>query len=222
MIELIVAIVIMGIALTAVPNLVSTSTKGGLVGVQQEGINLAAIRMEMIMNYPWDENENNGTYPDLILHVSNGATGLEPLTGENRRAGTPEESRGRVFSPLNASTTLGSDAGDSKRDDFDDWNGVHGLNTIDVSAIDNVIKVNFSSKTNVFYMSDLTTSGNYKSSSTIGYNPSFSTVTPSTNIKGVKLTVDFASSVKEINGTIILYAFSCNSGTYKPLHHRTK
>ena len=72
MIELIFAIVIMGIILMSAPMLISTATKSGYVAIQQEAINEAASQINMIMGYHWDEGSSNEFFIDPILTVSNG------------------------------------------------------------------------------------------------------------------------------------------------------
>jgi len=70
MIELIFAIVVIGIVLMSVPNLVWTAGKSGYVGIQQEAINEAASHLNMIWSYPWDERDTDEKVRAPILHVS--------------------------------------------------------------------------------------------------------------------------------------------------------
>ena len=61
MIELIFAIVIMGIILMSAPMLISNASQSGYVAMQQEGINEAATQVNMIMGHYWDENNVDET-----------------------------------------------------------------------------------------------------------------------------------------------------------------
>ena len=92
MLELIFAIVIMGIVLMSAPRLISTAAKSGYVAIQQEGINEAASQLNMIMGYQWDENDVDERYIDPILRVNAGDPELEESIPTGRRLGTPEES----------------------------------------------------------------------------------------------------------------------------------
>jgi len=67
MIELIFAIVIMGIVMMSAPMLVSTASKSGFVAIQQEGISEVASQLNMILSYAWDENNADPTLGQMIL-----------------------------------------------------------------------------------------------------------------------------------------------------------
>ena len=131
MLELIFAIVIMGIILMSAPQLISTAAQSGYVAIQQEAINEAASQVNMIMGYQWDENDVDERYIDPILQVANGDTELDEEGNTSRRLGTPEESyrtfvRSDGVDNLAASTIGTSDAGetgDHDEDDIDDFNG---------------------------------------------------------------------------------------------------
>jgi len=56
MIELIFAIVIMGIVLLGIPNLVNVSTSSGFTSLQQEAIATASSQINLIMTKNWDED----------------------------------------------------------------------------------------------------------------------------------------------------------------------
>ena len=213
MIELIFALVIMGIALMSAPMLVSTATKSTTVALQQEGINEAASRIAMIMTYPWDENDLNDSCIPPVLRVSQGDSALNevnttanPDTG--RRIGVPKDSDSRTFlcggSRLDASA-IGSEGGD--RDDIDDFSGTGGLVSID-GGPDYIETTTVNIATSIYYTSD-TASYN---SSTFGYSFSHATAAPTTNIKGISVTLTSTSGVNELQKTIVLHGFSCNIG----------
>jgi hypothetical protein len=69
MVELIFAIVIMGIVLMSAPMLISTASKSGYVAIQQEAINEAASQVNMIMGYHWDENNTNGSWDTTGMKI---------------------------------------------------------------------------------------------------------------------------------------------------------
>ncbi len=93
MVELIFAIVIIGIALLSAPMLISTAAKSGYVAMQQEGINEAATKVNMIMGYHWDENNVDESFLAPILNTNNGDSSLDEVGTTGRRAGTPLESQ---------------------------------------------------------------------------------------------------------------------------------
>lgn len=221
MIELIFAIVIMGIVMMSAPMLISTATQSTYVALQQEGINEAASRMQMIMGYSWDEKNVNSEYRPPILNVTNGDGAFDKVDPTERRIGIPMTSK-RTFilsdtndTDLNASITLGSESGDA--DDIDDFIGNISLtlipDTTDNNDIDYVEKTTVNINTAVGYADD-SVSGGYNQS-TITYVP-FTTGTASSNIKAITVTLTStdAANADVLEKTIILRAFSCNIGGY--------
>ena len=220
MIELIFAIVIMGIVLMSAPLLISTAAKSGFVATQQEAIHEAASHLNMIMGYHWDENDADERYIDPILEVSStGNSYLEEEGNSTRRSGTPEVSH-RTFvrsdgQRLSASS-LGSDSGD--RDDIDDFSGTTNLVEIEAATGDYIEKSTININAVVAYINDAPGGGNYADpggDNKITFAPNFTDNTSSTNIKRVSVTLTSSSGVSELDKTITLHAFSCNIGAYQ-------
>ena len=213
MIELVFAITIMGIALMAVPNLLTISSKSGFVTLQQEAINEASAHISAIMTYAWDENDTNESFLPPILKVSNGDSELDEDGDSGKRAGTPIESYRKFITSggfrLDASATLGKDSDDTENDDIDDFNGEStGLIVVQESNSDYVDK-NVTMTTTVEYMDD---TANYDSNS-FTFNP-FNTKSGTTNIKQITVRLTSDSGVSELSKDIVLRAFSCNIGSY--------
>ena len=213
MIELVFAITIMGIALMAVPNLLTISSKSGFVTLQQEAINEASAHISAIMTYAWDENDTNESFLPPILKVSNGDSELDEDGDSGKRAGTPIESYRKFITSggfrLDASATLGKDGDDTENDDIDDFNGEStGLIVVQESNSDYVDK-NVTMTTTVEYMDD---TANYDSNS-FTFNP-FNTKSGTTNIKQITVRLTSDSGVSELSKDIVLRAFSCNIGSY--------
>lgn len=216
MLELIFAIVIMGIILMSAPQLISTAAKSGYVAIQQEAINEAASQVNMIMGYHWDENSANELFIDPILQVSNGHDDLNESGDIGRRQGTPEESYrafvrsdGQRFS----ASTLGGDALDTEEDDIDDFTETTTHLVLIPEATleaDYVETTTIDINRTVSYIDD---TASYNSSS-ISYDP-FGSATGSTNIKSITVTLTSSSGQDELDKEIILRAFSCNIGGYK-------
>lgn len=223
MIELIFAIVIMGIILMSAPMLISTASKSGYVAIQQESINEAASQVNMIMGYQWDENDVDERYIDPILRVSNGDADLEEEGNTSRRLGTPQESY-RSFARSDgddnrtASTTLGLDGTEAEENDIDDFSGTT-VNLVLVPELDTLdtdyIETNISIERTVTYSDDTTASVGGYNASTITYNPFGAAAADTTNIKLIKATLKSNSGIDELEKEITLRAFSCNIGGYK-------
>ncbi len=222
MIELIFAIVIMGIVLMSAPMLMSTAAKSGYAAIQQEGINEAASQVNMIMGYNWDKNDANEDYLPPILGVSSGDSDLDKITTTGRRLGTPNESY-RAFirsdgqDDLNASALGSADGSDTVEDDIDDFDGDTSLQEIEDAGLVDYVEDNTTIRINttVRYIDDSTTTG-----STITFDPDFTSAgstasTASTNIKRITVTLTSVGAPAELTKEIILHAFSCNIGGYK-------
>ena len=226
MIELIFAIVVMGIALMSAPMLISTATQSSFVAIQQEAISEAASHLNMVMGYHWDEGDANDLYLDPILVVSNGDLNLNAQVGTGRRSGTPIESKrsfiredGTKNISATAPTSLGIDTGETTEDDVDDFIGDHDLILIESASADYVegagdIKIS----TTVTYINDTPGGGTYENPGT-NKKLTFSTFTTnptnSTNIKRIVVKLTDESDVEELNKTIVLQAFTCNIGGYE-------
>ena len=231
MIELIFALVIMGIVMMSAPMLIGTATSSTYVALQQEGINEAASRVNMIMGYAWDENDTNASYIPPILTVTAGHVDLDEVNPNARRVGTPLASQ-RTFIMTdasepdnNASVILGVDAGEVTQDDIDDFIGNIPLVNIEVAAVDYVENITINIATAVAYTRDApigVPAGWYSSGTAIAHTPFTANGNPigigvnnTSNIKAITVTLTSAHADQVALGkTIILRAFSCNIGGY--------
>lgn len=214
MIELIFAIVIMGIVLMSAPMLISTATQSTFVALQQEGINEAASRVNMVMGYAWDEQNTQENYLFPILHVTSGDSAFDESGTTARRVGTPMASQ-RTFilsdadnSNLNASA-LGPDGGD--QDDIDDFGGT-SLTNIETATIDYAEKTTVSIGTAIAYTGDSVTGG--YNQATVTFVPFAAPGGATTNIKSITVNLTSTSGTGELAKNIILRAFTCNIGGY--------
>ncbi len=220
MVELIFAIVIIGIALLSAPMLISTAAKSGYVAMQQEGINEAATKVNMIMGYHWDENNVDESFLAPILNTNNGDSSLDEVGTTGRRAGTPLVSQ-RTFiradgQELNASA-ISDDGG--TRDDVDDYNGDTNLLSIETARVNYVETTSININTVVTYLADTPGGGTYNDpggDAKLTFSPDFSSsATPTTDIKKIVVTLTSTSGMDELEKTIILNGFSCNIGSYR-------
>jgi len=227
MIELIFAIVIIGIVLMSAPMLISTAAKSGYVVIQQEAISETASRVNMIMGYHWDENSADETILDPILQTASPVTDLAESTyidgnGTGRRIGTPRESYRSFVRPDNSrvtATVAGTLGPDGLENDIDDFIGNIGLNLAGTGTGADYIDKDVTMETTIAYIDDAPTDTTTYSpaGNTINFDANFNqTSATTTNIKriGTTLTSD-AASPDELGKTIILHAFSCNIGGYK-------
>jgi len=127
MIELIFAIVVMGIAMMSAPQLIATAAQSGYVSIEQEAVNEASSHLNNILSYLWDEQlsyvyESGNSYQAVLLSVSHGDGDLN-ISGQYYRKGTPARSA-RTFmrgdSTTYSASTIGWDSGESTKGDEDD------------------------------------------------------------------------------------------------------
>jgi len=231
MLELIFAMVIMGIVLMSAPSLMMQARDSGIVVAQQEAITAGAAEIDMILSKHWDEEDTNESLHGPILVVDNGDSQLNEDTDDNgnptgRRVGTPKSSNRSFVTEigrLNAST-IGSDSGEndaSAYDDIDDYDGYEDTLTnasTDVQSTEdgNYIDTSIVLNATVSYLQD---SADYDSAG-ITLNPLGAAGTPTTNIKGVSVTVTSGEHDEDLHTNIKFQAFSCNIGTYE-LKERT-
>lgn len=231
MIELIFAIVVMGIVMLSAPLLLSTSTNSSIVAIQQEGISEAATQLNIIMGYEWDENNTIDGHT-TVLNTAGDANlkGINvPPSPAKIRAGTPITSQRQFISydgsEFNATTIigLGADTGDLTNDDIDDFTGTTSLFEVE-TATGNTANSDYLEKTTiqigrtVAYMDDNVTSGTYTNpgaDNELRFTPTFTDKNTTSNIKRIQVTLTSTSVENELDKTIVLHAFSCNIGSYK-------
>lgn len=239
MIELIFAIVVIGITIMSAPMLLSQSVKSNMTAFQQESIAMAATQASAVMTYAWDES-NTEANQKFVLSVTNGDADLEQnTTGTLRRNTTyknPISQRLRRFSNNNPSASIAatpllwSDSNATTQDnldDIDDFN-VKPLtltiysNTLNPTNEGDYIDVNISITTQVDYGKD--DSFNYTTTSgTPQYNQPFASSkdVPSmqtTNIKRITTTLTSNAADADLKSkNIVLRAFMCNIGAANPI-----
>ncbi len=209
MIELIFALVIIGIALMSAPMLIQQSIKSSNIALQQEAISAAASQVAIVLSMHWDEANANipaGASPILDTNRSGyifPLVGLTNLTGRNI-----DENNTLNPTPI---SSLGPDTNESSYIDFDDVddynNQSFGLmlfnNESTSSDIGEYIDTNISIRTTVRYTKESNVLEDINS-----------TISPYSNIKAIKVNLTSNSGVAELDKNITFQAFSCNIGTY--------
>ena len=211
MIELIFAIVIMGITLMSIPNLIYQASESGYTTIQQESIAAAASDLSLILAREWDEN---GTNPSSGSPILNTDSSVASLLSARDGARSRSYATGLGGAPLNASTIVAG--GDGDFDDMDDVHGITGSVTL-MDGTQDLIDINITVDTNVTYITDSAGSA-WDSSQALTFNfpPTGTPPTGTTNIKHVSIKLTSTSSVEELaDKEIIFNAFSCNLGSYK-------
>jgi hypothetical protein len=236
MIELIFALVIMGIVLMSAPMLIQQSIKSGNVALQQEAIVAAASQTAIILSMPWDENNNSNSAGigrildvdrepfDFDTALNGGPRGHQGVRGER----SAFLASGLENKAISASNTFGNpDDGEGTFDDIDDYhNQTTRLILLDAenttADVGDYVDVNLTMSTLINYTEDRITTGDINvlsnASGTIALTNKLSPTSlgVNTNIKFIQVTLTSDSGVDELNKSIILNAFSCNIGTTLP------
>lgn len=198
MIELIFALVIMGIVLMSAPMLIQQSVRSGNVALQQEAISLTAEKISWILSMPWDEHKD-------IIKINNiTPKGLPPQTSRSISD--------KNASPISSFGTV--DANDSTFDDIDDFhgdnNGLILFGSATSSDVGDYVDNNVSINTTISY-ADINLS-NINLNGKIYNNKNM--LSP-THIKFIKVNLTpNRNNISELEKNITMEAFSCNIGTY--------
>ena len=221
MVELIFALVIIGIVLMSAPLLINQASQSNTVALQQEAIAAISAHTSILLSKHWDEADANlsaGVAP--ILHTTFNGGGVFDFNVTETRQGLSATHAGRLTAlsdgtNLDASA-IGSDGGD--RDDIDDYDGsennvtIYGGQDSNASTGD-YVDVDLNITTNVIYVSD--TAINFGGNSIQANIISNVAVVGTSNIKFVNVQLTTNNDAPELQKTIILQAFSCNIGTTK-------
>jgi len=202
MIELIFALVIMGIVLMSAPMLIQQSVKSSNVALQQEAITAAASHTSMILSMYWDEEnsiDGNATRKILDINSSGFNYPQESSTSELRKMSVPLVPS--ISVDINETNYF-------EYDDVDDFDGSSlGLvifNSESTTAdVGDYVDVNIEINTTVTYADE--------------NNISLNNLLTPTNIKfiNVNLTSTNSNDNPELQKNITLKAFSCNIGSYR-------
>jgi len=220
MIELIFAIVIIGITLLSAPLILTQSIQSSHVAMQQEAISAAASQISLILTRAWDEQDSNGTFG--ILRVS--TIGGDSELAQGSRNSDGDLNMSRSYQPglpkATAIVALGFDPVEHNvPDDVDDFNGLVQNLTLYTTGETAELKNNegeyidkqFQMTNSVTYANDNT---KYNNDPVVFNNP-FTIVANMTNIKIINVrlqSTENPNSVQELQKNISLSAFVCNIG----------
>ncbi len=206
MLELIIAIVVMGIAVMTLPILLLKTQSNNAYTLQQEIILAARTKMGDTLTYRWDEHS---LVDDKIFVLkTNGDSELNATiaSGFIRRIGHVKGDKRRRFSPdLNSSTpvaNLGPDGGDL--DDIDDFDG--RVDTLELSPQTTSLDYHFTDfnlTTKVVYISD---NANYNATN-LNFTFDTNASTTTSSIKMLTLKVAGPNSIP-----FTVRSYSCNIG----------
>jgi len=206
MIELIFALVIMGIVLMSAPMLINQSIRSSNVALQQEAIVATASQTDIILSMHWDEANANVPAGESPILETNRPNFTFPPAGLDGIFGRTTQDGSVTLTP----STIGTDVNETVYTDYDDVDDYHQ-----------------SSFGLMLYNAENTTvsAGEYADtdiniSTTVQYTQETALSTPiaAGDVSNIKfITVNLTNNRKdipELEKNITMKAFSCNIGTY--------
>jgi hypothetical protein len=226
MMELIFAIVVIGIVLLSSPMLIQQSIKSGYVALQQEAIAAISSHTGILLSKHWDEGDaNNTTGIAPIIELNNSISTIFNLSGI---LDVNLSSRTSAIGENNLTVSiLGIDANETSSDLFDDIDDYNNQtlnlnifnNEVISASVGDYVDQNISITTIVTFADDRPNGVNILSGTTINAGNTIYTnqnISPKTsNIKFIKVNlVSDNHGLPELEKNITLNVFSCNIGTY--------
>ena len=219
LIELIIAIVVMGIAVMSLPLILTQTQSNNALALQQEAILSTKAKIGFISSYPWDQNSWDGA--GSIFRVldttdspsADNAFDVNTTTDIRRIGHIPTDKRRRLWDIGNANRAPNNEVtATPNEDDIDDFNASDDNITIaDPTQMDYIFALTMTPE--IVYLRDSLSAGNYLNSNTIQFdfnatNIEQNTSSP-TNIK--MITVRTVSQVgNDVN--VSLRSFASNIG----------
>lgn len=211
MIELVIAIVVMGIAMMALPLMLTRTQSNNEFAMQQEAILAARTQIGDILSYRWDENSINSDLVSAVLDTDSPTLNFKryPDINSTRRIGHIKSDKRRKYFTAStpASAILGPD-GAGNLDDIDDFKDTNKsiiTNIGEEAAAGLDYRFDFNMSTNVVYVDDNFILGNpfiFKINATVLPIPN-----ATSNIKMIEIKTTGAN----INN-FVLRAYSANIG----------
>lgn len=212
MIELVFAIIIMGIVVMSLPLILMQTQSGSALALEQETILAIKTRLTFILSHEWDTNSYDSNVSMSRVLDTNASTSADSAfyvndTNSTRRSGhVKADERRRLRDDRKAPTPDGGTHWQaSSGTDIDDFDDNTTTATVIATDMDYIFDLNLSSTVN--YITDSLTSGNYNSSQTIVFT--FNTSSTPSNATNIKM-ISVASSIND--HTITLRAFATNIG----------
>ncbi len=216
MIELIFALVVMGITLLSVPLVVNESIKSSTVAMQQEAIAAAGSQLGLILTQKWDARDGNETGRSGIVNVVGGAAALDIAFRDLNSSYSTRTFNTLVgYTDATPAAALGQEGPFfDDIDDFHDQNMTLTLYGTESEMLANnkgeYLDMTITMANRVVYGVDNTP--NYANNPVVFNNP-FTSAATSTNIKLVSVQLTSNTGISEHDKSIFLSAFACNVGT---------
>ncbi len=216
MVELVISIVVIGIAFMSIPLILTETSKSVETSIRQEAVMAGLTQMVNVMSYRWDERQTdesiNGSYAKVLDTSS--LTELEcsdEAEGRRRIGHFVGQERRKCYNTVREATPvvdLGSDGGDM--DDIDDISGTGALLSGGAATtLSDDYKKDYNSTITVIYVDD--------NISNTDFTPTFITGSISTEAKANPTNIKMIETkiVSDDDTQVVLRAFAANVGEIK-------
>ncbi len=210
MLEMVIAIVVMGIAVSALPLILTQTQNSNAIALQQEVILATKTKLGYLLSYEWDVNSYDANASKSRVLDTNGSTSANNafFTTTTRRTGhVAANNRRRLADSMAVPTVDGSASwGNNLLQDIDDFDDRNETTTVVSADMDYIFNLNLHST--VKYITDAPSSGTYNNQDMNFTFNAASAPASQTNIKMITVQTTDASS----NVNIVLRAFASNVG----------
>jgi type II secretory pathway pseudopilin PulG len=201
MIELVIAIVVMGIAVMTLPLMLERTQENNAFAMQQEAILAARTELGDVLTFPWDENSIQNDVVGVLDVHANADNELDRNTTQRRVGHVLQDRRRKFFSANTQATTPLNLGNDGNLNDIDDFIGVNNYNLS--GNLD--YRFDFDMNTSVVYIND---AANYAAQDMAIFTFDRNASNTSTNIKLVSVILD----INATDTSFRLDAYSTNIG----------
>jgi len=206
MIELVIAIVVMGIAVMSLPLILTQSQNSNALALQQEAIMATKTQLAYILSYEWDENSFDANASTSRVLVTNSDNDLN-ATDIRRNGHVEGEKRRRLWDTSASNTQRSPDSEILGKNDIDDFNNYSETVAIASQNMDYIFTLELN--TSVRYFTDTAT---YGDENLTDFSFDYASATPGnpSNIKMIAVTARDLPNRNSLN--ITLRAFASNIG----------
>lgn len=206
MLELVVAIVVMGIAVMTLPLILERVQANNAFAMQQEAILAAKTKIGDVITFPWDKNSIQGS---LFRVLDTNSVNYRRVANTTRRIGHVNQKKRRKLFNVETNASTINNATVANRDGIEDFNA----ETVSLNIL-NAANAEFAGTLDYRFDLNMTTTVRYIPDTP---NTPFTFVSngvtnPTTNIKMIEVTLQGQDL-----STFRLRAYSANIGQSQPL-----
>lgn len=217
-IEVVLAIIIIGVSMLAIPTIISQSTVSNLHAIRQEATLSAKMQMSLMFAMPWDSKSIDSTASHKVTLTDSKTLGLQNPIDTNGNEITDSNARKNLKNNIYTKEKASKPSKKTSLDGLDHLDGFSKelkINPNNTQKGDRDLIVPIKTEFSVSYIDDSLKKGNYLEDRNTEFNFTTTKKTDTTNIKMIELKTCFTEDGKskkcsDKNKDIILRAYSAN------------